>query len=278
MRVTHRRGRSTHHVLRRSKSGVIALAAVVLAGCGGTVAGSPATGSSVSAASTSATQPNLVLTVEYSAPSPANPQSQVDLVASITAVLGDVDELSDAQQDDPDAYVGMLDGRYSVSMTLPDATPDQLHAARRALVGARRFALRPVASGRVDAQLCSSLLAAPEPDRMCDEQTSEVLTLGADLGVLPSRVDDSATQGTQAAAMLSFATADARTIAEYTGAHVGDRLAVTDGLVLVTAPTIQSAITGGAIVISGSFSAPQAHAMVGRLRLATLGATIDVDS
>ncbi|MEJ7651810.1 MAG: hypothetical protein WKF57_22605 [Nakamurella sp.] len=277
--MTNRRGPSTTHVRRRTRGGVIALAALVLAGCGGTATGSPATDSRVSAASTSATQPNLVLDVEFSAPSPASPPSQVDLVASITAVLGDVDELSDAQQDGSDAYVGMLDGRYSVSMTLPDATPDQLHAARRALVGARRFALRPVTSGRIDAQLCTSLLAAPQPDRMCVEQTSEVLTLGTDLGVLPSRVDDSATQGTQAAAAaLTFAAADARTIAEYTGAHMGDRLAVTDGLVLVTAPTIQSASTAGSIVISGGFTASQAHAMVGRLRLATLGATINVGS
>jgi preprotein translocase subunit SecD len=113
---------------------------------------------------------------------------------------------------------------------------------------------------------------------VCDERTSEVLTLGADLGVRPSRVEDSTTQGEQAAATLTFADAEARAIAEYTGAHVGDRLAVTDGLVLVTAPTIQSAITAGAIVISGGFSASQAHAMVGRLRLATLGARIEVRS
>lgn len=223
-------------------------------------------------------RPNLVLDVAFAAEPPANPPSQVDLVASIIAVLEDVDELSAVQRDGPDTYVGMLDGQYSVSMTLADATPEQLNAAQRALVGARKFALRPVTSGRIDARLCTSLLAAPERDRMCDERTQEVLTLGADLGALPRRVEDSTMQGKQAAATLTFAAADARTIAEYTGAHVGDRLAVTDGLVLVTAPTIQSAITGGSIVVSGSFSASQAHAMVGRLRLATLGATISVGS
>lgn len=202
--------------------------------------------------------------------------SDVDLVGSVAAVLGDVDGLS---AEGPDAYVGGLDGRYRVWMTLPGATSEQLDAARSALVGARKFGLRPVTSGTVDAQACAALRTNPKPDRLCDSELGEVLTLGTDLGVVPTRILRASTeQGPQSAATLTFDTTDARKIAAYTAAHVGDRLAVTDGLGLVTAPTIQSAITLANIAISGNYSPTQAAAMIGRLQLAALGATISSDS
>lgn len=296
--MKHERGRRAWHIGRVALGWTVAVIALTVAGCGGMVTATPVgsftvsdigapesepsttltgTGSSTGRSATgssSAAQPNLVVDIDVSVTSPA--PSEVDLVTSISSILGDVEELS-MPPDGPDTYVAMLDGRYRVSMTLPGATAQQLDAARRSLVGSRSFALRPVTRGAVDARACAALQTAPKPDRLCDPDTHEVLSLGADLGVAPTRVEETTGQETQAAT-LTFSAADAKAIATFTAAHVGDRLAVADGLVLVTAPTIQSAITGGSILISGNFSTRQAAAMVGTLQLAAVGATISSHS
>lgn len=204
--------------------------------------------------------------------------AETDFASAVAMILGGVEGLPTGALDSSAIYVGALDGRTQLSLELKGATPAQLALASRALVGKWSFALRPVLRGSVDAKACATLQATPEPDRLCDPESGEVLMLGADLGVRPSQVREATDQGAQAGSTLTFSAADARTIATYTAAHVGDRLAITDGRGLITAPTINSPIEGGAMQISGGYSTLRARALVGKLQLAAADVTISSNS
>lgn len=60
---------------------------------------------------------------------------------------------------------------------------------------------------------------------------------------------------------LKFSDAGRELLAKISGEHIGRRLAFVVGGKALTAPTIREAITGGAAVISGSFSESEAKAL-----------------
>ncbi|MCF6327132.1 MAG: protein translocase subunit SecD [Devosiaceae bacterium] len=83
-------------------------------------------------------------------------------------------------------------------------------------------------------------------------------------------------QNGEAIVSFRFDTRGAIVFAEITSANVGRRFAIVlDGQV-VTAPTIQTAITGGSGQISGSFNAETANDLAVLLRAGALPATLDI--
>lgn len=60
------------------------------------------------------------------------------------------------------------------------------------------------------------------------------------------------------AVQLTLTEDDARTFGDWTGAHVGERAAVVSNERVIFAPTIQDAIPGGELVISGQYDQDEA--------------------
>ncbi len=61
-------------------------------------------------------------------------------------------------------------------------------------------------------------------------------------------------QNGRPAVSFRFATSGARKFGEYTGAHIGEPFAIVLDKQVISAPTIQSAITGGSGIITGNFT------------------------
>jgi len=83
-------------------------------------------------------------------------------------------------------------------------------------------------------------------------------------------------QSGQAIVSFRFDTRGAIVFAEITSANVGQRFAIVLDDQVVTAPTIQTAITGGSGQISGSFTAETANDLAVLLRAGALPATLDI--
>ncbi len=79
---------------------------------------------------------------------------------------------------------------------------------------------------------------------------------GADLSRTNAQVDP---RSAGSIIELSFTTAGAKTWADWTAANVGKQVAMVLKSRVLTAPTIQSAITGGETQISGKFTLPEAR-------------------
>ncbi|MFC9250205.1 SecDF P1 head subdomain-containing protein [Amycolatopsis thailandensis] len=78
---------------------------------------------------------------------------------------------------------------------------------------------------------------------------------GADLGKANARLDQSGSSMVG----LSFTDAGSRKWAEWTAANVGKQVAMVLKSRVLTAPSIQSAITGGETQITGKFTLPEAR-------------------
>lgn len=75
-----------------------------------------------------------------------------------------------------------------------------------------------------------------------------------------SRVDAAVDPQTGSSVIsLSFTTRGAQTWAEWTGRNVGKQVAMVLKSRVLTAPTVQSAITGGETQITGKFTLPEAR-------------------
>jgi preprotein translocase subunit SecD len=96
----------------------------------------------------------------------------------------------------------------------------------------------------------------------CDPVTGSRLVLGpaflsgADVGWVEARADPATGSSVLD---LSFTAAGARTLAEWTGRNVGNRVAMVVKSRVLTAPQIQAAILDGATQISGNFTLPEAQ-------------------
>ncbi len=83
-------------------------------------------------------------------------------------------------------------------------------------------------------------------------------------------------QNAQAIVSFRFDTRGAIIFAEITSANVGRRFAIVLDNQVITAPTIQTAITGGSGQISGSFTSESANDLAVLLRAGALPATLDI--
>ncbi|MFJ1768526.1 SecDF P1 head subdomain-containing protein [Amycolatopsis sp. NPDC088138] len=79
---------------------------------------------------------------------------------------------------------------------------------------------------------------------------------GTDVGWVDARLDP---QTGRAVIGIRFTTAGTRTWADWTGGNVGKQVAMVLQSRVLTAPQIQSAITGGETQISGQFTLPEAR-------------------
>lgn len=96
----------------------------------------------------------------------------------------------------------------------------------------------------------------------CDRAkgTKYVLAPGFLSGADVSRVDAVLDPQTGSSVItLSFTTAGAKTWAEWTGQNIGKQVAMVLKSRVLTAPAVQSAITGGETQISGTFTLPEAR-------------------
>ncbi|HYQ62685.1 SecDF P1 head subdomain-containing protein [Actinophytocola sp.] len=101
---------------------------------------------------------------------------------------------------------------------------------------------------------------------LTDPTTGESLTL-ADPIMTVERLDGadiSSDNGTWAL-VLHLNAKDTRTFADWTTAHTGERLAIViDGKVVV-APTVQAAITGGDVQVSGNYTRDDVEALLNEI-------------
>ncbi|MEO8242122.1 MAG: protein translocase subunit SecD [bacterium] len=79
-------------------------------------------------------------------------------------------------------------------------------------------------------------------------------------------------QNNRPAVSFKFDVTGARKFGEYTGAHVGDPFAIVLDNQVISAPTIQSAITGGSGIITGSFTVEESTNLAVLLRAGALPA------
>jgi preprotein translocase subunit SecD len=79
---------------------------------------------------------------------------------------------------------------------------------------------------------------------------------GGEVGWVAARLDPSSGRSVVA---LTFTAAGARTWAGWTGTNVGKQVAMVLGSRVLTAPMVQSAITGGETEISGRYTLPEAR-------------------
>lgn len=79
-------------------------------------------------------------------------------------------------------------------------------------------------------------------------------------------------QNGRPAVSFRFDTSGARKFGEYTGAHVGEPFAIVLDKQVISAPTIQTAITGGSGIITGNFSVEQSTNLAVLLRAGALPA------
>ena len=79
-------------------------------------------------------------------------------------------------------------------------------------------------------------------------------------------------QNGQPAVSFRFDTTGARKFGEYTGAHIGEPFAIMLDNRVISAPTIQSAITGGSGIITGSFTLEESTNLAVLLRAGALPA------
>jgi preprotein translocase subunit SecD len=88
-----------------------------------------------------------------------------------------------------------------------------------------------------------------------DPTTGDSLTL-ADPIMTIERLDGAEISGDNGmwALVLHLNTKDTRTFADWTTAHTGERLAVVIDGEVVVAPTVQAAITGGDVQVSGNYT------------------------
>jgi preprotein translocase subunit SecD len=96
----------------------------------------------------------------------------------------------------------------------------------------------------------------------CDraEGTKYILGPGFLSGADVSRVDATVDPQTGSSIVqLSFTAAGARTWAEWTGQNIGKQVAMVLKSRVLTAPAVQSAITGGETQITGKFTLPEAR-------------------
>jgi preprotein translocase subunit SecD len=96
----------------------------------------------------------------------------------------------------------------------------------------------------------------------CDraEGTKYVLAPGFLSGADVSRVDATVDPQTGSAVItLSFTTAGTKAWAEWTGQNIGKQVAMVLKSRVLTAPAVQSAITGGETQITGKFTLPEAR-------------------
>ncbi|MEV6621628.1 precorrin-3B C(17)-methyltransferase [Amycolatopsis sp. NPDC051106] len=96
----------------------------------------------------------------------------------------------------------------------------------------------------------------------CDraEGTKYILAPGFLSGADVSRVDATVDPQTGSAVItLSFTTAGTKAWAEWTGQNIGKQVAMVLKSRVLTAPAVQSAITGGETQITGKFTLPEAR-------------------
>ena len=79
-------------------------------------------------------------------------------------------------------------------------------------------------------------------------------------------------QNNRPAVSFKFNVGGARKFGEYTGAHIGEPFAIVLDKQVISAPTIQSAITGGSGIITGSFSVEESTKLAVLLRAGALPA------
>ena len=79
-------------------------------------------------------------------------------------------------------------------------------------------------------------------------------------------------QNNRPAVSFKFNVSGARKFGEYTGAHIGEPFAIVLDKQVISAPTIQSAITGGSGIITGSFSIEESTNLAVLLRAGALPA------
>ncbi|MGH3875727.1 MAG: SecDF P1 head subdomain-containing protein [Actinophytocola sp.] len=65
--------------------------------------------------------------------------------------------------------------------------------------------------------------------------------------------------------VLSLTDGDARVFGDWTGAHVGERVAMVTGGRVISAPEVQSAIPGGEIVVSARYSEHEATDLLAQI-------------
>jgi preprotein translocase subunit SecD len=140
--------------------------------------------------------------------------------------------------------------------------------------GADRQSTDPAVQDRV---LGSMACPTTDPLRDADDPAAPLITCSQDrkevylLG--PSVLDGAAVRSASAVngpsgwtVQLEFTDAAGQTWAEFTGAHVGEQAAFTLDTRVLSAPTIQEAITGGSTQIAGVFTEQQAQELASSLR------------
>jgi preprotein translocase subunit SecD len=105
-----------------------------------------------------------------------------------------------------------------------------------------------------------------EPDATQDEQVFHTVMVGTALRNVSVTTDQLG--GYQVAFELK--SQDAQTFADFTSQHIGDVLAIVLDKQVISAPTIQNAITDGQGVISGNFTYESANELAVQLRYGSL--------
>lgn len=105
--------------------------------------------------------------------------------------------------------------------------------------------------------------ARPDPPDTLADADGTVYRLGPAIGDLTRFEDVRAEQGEHGGwvVQIELSPDDAREFGEWTTAHVGDQLAIVVDGEIVTAPTVQSPITGGTVQIAGRFTEDEARAL-----------------
>jgi len=112
----------------------------------------------------------------------------------------------------------------------------------------------------------SSTSAAPDGDELPGPD-GELLTLAEPMMVVEELdgAEAKANETAQWMLILDLTEEDTKTFGDWTADHVNERLAmVIDGEVVI-APTIQSAITGGEVQITGQYTQPQIRDLLDKI-------------
>lgn len=114
----------------------------------------------------------------------------------------------------------------------------------------------------------------------CDADEAEILTLAADVLPVQSVQSAEAGQSKQTPGWIvtvDLTSAGASALTTWSGAHIGERLAIVRDDEVLTAPTVQSALPGS-IEITGQFTEADASLLAAQLRIAAAGVSWTVQA
>jgi preprotein translocase subunit SecD len=122
----------------------------------------------------------------------------------------------------------------------------------------------------------SAATATPEPTATTDTATSTTVYCTVMTGAALDTV--TVTQGTLGAYQIAFElkTTSAQLFADYTGAHIGQYLAIVLDKKIISAPQIDAKIDAGRGIISGNFTQDSANTLAVQLRYGSLPVPVKV--